>query len=33
MEEQPEAEIRGAFYKFPDFFRIGTFINSTHIKL
>ena len=25
--------IRGAYDKFPDFFRIGTFIDSTHIKL
>ena len=25
--------IRGSLNKFPDFFRIGTFIDSTHIKL
>ena len=25
--------IPGAYYKFPDFFRIGTFIDSTHMKL
>ena len=28
-----EAEIRGAHDKFPDFFRMGTFINNTHMKL
>ena len=25
--------IRGAYDKFPDFFRMGTFIYSTHMKL
>ena len=25
--------IRGAYDKFPDFFRMGTFIDSTHMKL
>ena len=25
--------IRGALDKFPDFFRMGTFIDSTHVKL
>ena len=25
--------IRGSFNKFPDFFRMGTFIDSTHMKL
>ena len=25
--------IRGSFNNFPDFFRMGTFIDSTHIKL
>ena len=25
--------IRGSLNKFPDFFRIGTFIDSTHMKL
>ena len=25
--------VRGAFNKFPDFFHIGTFIDSTHMKL
>ena len=25
--------VRGAYDKFPDFFRMGTFIDSTHIKL
>ena len=26
-------EIRGSLNKFPDFFRMGTFIDSTHMKL
>ena len=26
-------DIRGAYDKFPDFFRMGTFIDSTHMKL
>ena len=26
-------KIRGAFNKFPDFFRMGTFIDNTHMKL
>ena len=26
-------QIRGAYDKFPDFFRMGTFIDSTHMKL
>ena len=25
--------VRGSFNKFPDFFRMGTFIDSTHLKL
>ena len=25
--------VRGSLNKFPDFFRMGTFIDSTHIKL
>ena len=25
--------IRGAYNKFPDFFRMGTFIDSIHMKL
>ena len=25
--------IRGAYNKFPDFLRVGTFIDSTHMKL
>ena len=33
----PEAKIQrgiqGSLNKFPDFFRMGTFIDSTHIKL
>ena len=27
------SELRGAYDKFPDFFRMGTFIYGTHIKL
>ena len=26
-------ELQGSLNKFPDFFRMGTFIDSTHIKL
>ena len=26
-------DIRGAYDKFPDFFHMGTFIDSTHMKL
>ena len=26
-------EIRGAYDRFPDIFRMGTFIDSTHMKL
>ena len=26
-------QLRGAYDKFPDFFRTGTFIDSTHMKL
>ena len=26
-------DIRGAYDKFPDIFRMGTFIDSTHMKL
>ena len=26
-------DIRGSLNKFPDFFRMGTFIDSTHMKL
>ena len=25
--------VQGAYNKFPDFFRMGTFIGSTHMKL
>ena len=25
--------LRGAYDKFPDFFRMGTFIDNTHMKL
>ena len=28
-----EFQIRGAYNKFPDFFSMGTFIDSTHMKL
>ena len=27
------SQVRGAYDKFPDFFRIGTFIDNTHMKL
>ena len=27
------ADIQGSLNKFPDFFRMGTFIDSTHMKL
>ena len=30
---QLSGNLRGAYDKFPDFFRIGTFIDSTHMKL
>ena len=26
-------DLQGAYDKFPDFFRMGTFIDSTHMKL
>ena len=26
-------EVQGSLNKFPDFFRMGTFIDSTHMKL
>ena len=29
----PYIDIRGACDKFPDLFRVGTFIDSTHVKL
>ena len=28
-----QPNLRGSLNKFPDFFRMGTFINSTHMKL
>ena len=28
-----QRKIRGSFNKFPDFYRMGTFIDSTHMKL
>ena len=28
-----EWHLQGAYDKFPDFFRMGTFIDSTHMKL
>ena len=31
--ESLDKYIRGAFNKFPDFFCMGTFIDSTHMKL
>ena len=27
------SDVRGLLNKFPDFFRMGTFIDSTHMKL
>ena len=27
------ADVKGAYDKFPDFFRVGTFIDSTYMKL
>ena len=27
------SDLRGSLNKFPDFFRVGTFIDSTHVKL
>ena len=31
--EELTDELRGSFNKFPDFFGMGTFIDSTHMKL
>ena len=31
--QRPFVIVRGAYDKFPDFFRMGTFIDSTHMKL
>ena len=28
-----QLDVRGSLNKFPDFFRMGTFIDSTHMKL
>ena len=33
MVEDLGKYIRGSFDKFPDFFRMGTFIDSTHMQL
>ena len=33
MKENPEGNIQGSLNKFPDFFRMATFIDSTHMKL
>ena len=33
LQTVPLQEIRGSLNKFPDFFHMGTFIDSTHIKL
>ena len=33
MDVDDSLELRGAYDKFPDFFRMGTFIDSTHMKL
>ena len=32
-QTHPSTYIRGEYDKFPDFFRMGTFIDSTHMKL
>ena len=32
-EPDTNNKIRGSLNKFPDFFRMGTFIDSTHMKL
>ena len=32
-EQYRKAKIRGSLNKFADFFRMGTFIDSTHMKL
>ena len=31
--DHTEQMVRGSLNKFPDFFRMGTFIDSTHMKL
>ena len=31
--EKKKTFLRGTYDKFPDFFRVGTFIDSTHMKL
>ena len=31
--ERQISEVRGAYDKFPDFFRMGTFIDTTQMKL
>ena len=33
LNQDYNLDIRGLLNKFPDFFRIGTFIDSTHMKL
>ena len=33
LEKFKENEVRGSLNKFPDFFRMGIFIDSTHMKL
>ena len=30
---RPKRQVRGSLNKFPDFFHMGTFIDSTHMKL
>ena len=32
-KQKNKVDIRGSLNNFPDFFRIGTFIDSTHMKL
>ena len=33
QDRTTEIKLQGAYDKFPDFFRMGTFIDSTHMKL
>ena len=32
-KRRDKLKMRGAYDKFPDFFRMGTFIDSTHMKI
>ena len=33
FQKHNAADVRGSLNKFPDFFRMGNFIDSTHMKL